>query len=114
MAMNHTGMGIPKPPLPEIRSLLKEKKVLIGWPACLKGSPPKVTFNNNEIYARNTKCSENLYREPQENKAREEEQEPMEKNMRAFYKLNINENMKIPMSHLLLTRRSMMIKITKS
>ena len=40
MAMNHPVMGNPRPPLSEIRSLLMEKrKVLIGWPACLKRSP---------------------------------------------------------------------------
>ena len=65
MAVNHIVMGIPKPPLPEIRSLLTEKmKVPIRWPACLKRSPPKATFNNNEISARSTKSSENLHEEP--------------------------------------------------
>ena len=65
MAMNYTVMGIPKPPLPEIRSLLMDKrKVLIGWPAYLKRSPPKATFNNNDIYVKNTESGENLYEEP--------------------------------------------------
>ena len=86
MVMNHMAMGIPKPPLPEIRSLLTEKKKIpIGWPACLKRSPPKAAFNNNEIYVRSTKSGENLYEEPQENRATEEEQEPKQKNMRVFY-----------------------------
>ena len=41
MAMNHPVMGNPRPPLPELRSLLMDnRKVLIGWPACLKRSPP--------------------------------------------------------------------------
>ena len=81
MAMNHVVMGIPKPPLLEIRSLLTEKsKVPIGWPACLKRSPPKAAFNNNDIYAKNTGNGENLYEEPQEKRAAEEEQEPKEKN----------------------------------
>ena len=82
MAMNHAVMDIPKPPLPEIRSLLIEKRnVPIGWPTCLKRSPPKATFNNNDIYARSTESGENLYENPQESKATEEEQEPKEKNM---------------------------------
>ena len=60
-AMNHTVMGIPKPPLTEIRSLLTEKKkVPIGWPACLKRSPPKAAFNNNGIYVRSTESGKNL------------------------------------------------------
>ena len=58
--------------------------VPIGWPACLKRSPPKATFNNNEMHARSTEGSKNLYEEPQENKAIEEEQEPKEKNMTIF------------------------------
>ena len=61
MEMNHTVMGIPKPPMPEIRSLLMDKrKVLIRWPACLKRSPPKATFNNNDIYTKSTESGENL------------------------------------------------------
>ena len=83
--MNHAVMGIPKPPLPEIRSLLTEKKkVPIGWHACLKRSPPKAAFNN-DIYVRSTESGKNLYKEPQENRAAEEEQEPKEKNMRVFF-----------------------------
>ena len=83
-AMNHAVMGIPKLPLPEIRCFLPEKKkVPIVWPACLKRSPPKTTFNNNDIYARSTESSENLYEEPHKMKA-EEDQGPKEKNMRVF------------------------------
>ena len=85
MAMNHAVMGIPKPPLPEIRSLLTEKrKIPIGWLACLKRSPPKATFSNNDIYAKSTENGENFYEEPQENKTNEEEQEPKEKNIKSF------------------------------
>ena len=91
--MNHPVMGNPRPPLPEIRSLLMDKrKVLIGWPVCLKRSPPKAAFNNNNIYAKSTENVENLYEEPQESKATEEEQEPKKKNMQVFYKLNVNDN----------------------
>ena len=84
MAMSHILMGIPRPPLPEIRHfLLEKKKVPIGWSACLKRSPPKATFNNNDIYVRTAESSENLYEKPHENK-REEDQGPREKNMRVF------------------------------
>ena len=86
-------MGIPKPPLPEIRSLLMDKrKALIGWPACLKWSPPKAAFNNNNIYMKSTKNVENLYEDPQQSNIAEEKQETKEKNMWVFYKLNINDN----------------------
>ena len=92
MVMNHAVMGISKPPLLEIRSLLTEKrKVLIRWPTCLKRSPPKAAFNNN-IYVKNTENSENFYEEPQESRTTEEEHKPKEKNMKIFYKLNVNEN----------------------
>ena len=93
MAMNHAVMGIPKTPLPEIRTLLMEKrKVPIGWPACLKRSPPKAAFNNNDIYLKSTNDGENFYKEPKESKTNEEEHEPKEKNMKIFYKLNINDH----------------------
>ena len=96
MAMNHMVMGILKPSLPEIRSLLTEKKkVPIGWPACMKRSPPKAAFNNNDIYAKSTKTGKNLYEEPQESRVTEEEQELKRKHLRVFYKLNINENTNI-------------------
>ena len=84
MAMNHVVMGIPRPPLPEIRNFLPEKKkVPIEWPAYLKRSPPNATFNNNDIYARSDESSKNLYEEPNKNKT-EEDQGPKEKNMRVF------------------------------
>ena len=74
-------IGIPKPPLPEIRGILPEKKkVPRGWPACLKRSPPKAIFHNNHIYAKNTESSEKLYEEPHQKKT-QEEQGPKEKNM---------------------------------
>ena len=79
--MNHTAIGIPKPTLSEIRLILLErKKVPKGWPTCLKRSPPKATFHNNDIYAKSTESSENLFEEPQEMKM-QEEQGPKEKNM---------------------------------
>ena len=85
VAMNHGVMGIPRPPLPEIRSfLMQKKKVPIGWLAFLKRSLPKATFNNNDIYARSTESRENLYKEPHKNKT-EEDQGLREKNMRVFF-----------------------------
>ena len=81
VVMNHTVMGIPKPPLPKIRKILQERKTVPrGWPTCLKISPPKATFHNNDIYAKSTESSENLYEELQEKKM-QEEQGPKEKNM---------------------------------
>ena len=41
---------------------------------------------------RSTESGENLYEDPQESKASEEVQEPKDKNMRVFYKLNVNDN----------------------
>ena len=96
MVMNHAVMGIPKPPLPEIRSLLTEKrKVPIRWPACLKRSPPKAAFNNNDIYVKSTENGEKFYEEPQKSRATEKEYKPKEKNMKIFYKLNVNDNTNI-------------------
>ena len=93
MAMNHTVMGIS---LLEIESLLTEKrKVPIKWPACLKRSPPKSTFNNNDIYVKSTKDGENFYKEHQASKTNKEEHESKENNMKIFYKLNVNDNTNI-------------------
>ena len=38
---------------------------------------------------------ENFYEKPQENRATKEEQEPKEKNMKIFHKLNVNDNANI-------------------
>ena len=55
VGMNHAVMGIPNPTLPEIMLLLLEKKkVPRGLPTCLKRSPQKATFQNNDIYASDT------------------------------------------------------------
>ena len=48
-------------------------------------------LQNNDIYAKSTESSENLYEEPQEMKM-QEGQGPKEKNMQIFYKLNVKEN----------------------
>ena len=64
--------------------------------ACLfEEVPPKAAFNNNDIYAKSTKNGENIYEEPQESRTTEEEHEPKEKNMKVFYKLNVNYNTNI-------------------
>ena len=41
-------------------------------------------LHNNDIYAKSIDSSENLYEEPHEKKA-QEEQGPQEKNMRVFF-----------------------------
>ena len=71
MAMDHAVMGIPRPPLPEIRSFLPEKKkVPIGWPACLRRSPPKAPQKQNRRRLRTQREKYEFF----------------------FYKLDINEN----------------------
>ena len=95
MVMNATVMGIPKPQPTEIRGIIPEKKkVPRGWPACLKRSPPKATFHNNNIYSKSTESSENLYEEPKE-KETQDEHGHKEKNMHIFYTLNIKENVNV-------------------
>ena len=109
VVMNHVVMGIPKPTLPEIRSFLPEKKkVTRGWLTCFKRSTPKATFQNNDIYARNTESSKNLYEEPQEMKI-QEEQGPKQKNMCVFISEML---MKTVTLHLSLMKRSLMNEIT--
>ena len=92
MAMNHAVMGNPIPNSTEVRGIIPEKrKVPKGWPVCLKRSPPKVTFQNNDIYSRSSNSRENIYEEPEEKKI-QEGSAPKEKNMRIFFMLDINEN----------------------
>ena len=111
MAMNHAIMGIPKPPLPGIRSLLTEKwRVPIRWSTYLKRSPPKGAFNNNDIYMKNMKNSENFYEEPQESRTTEKEHESKEKNMKIFYKMNVNYNTNITST---LMKKSLVTKIMR-
>ena len=41
----------PKPHRNEIQGMLPDKRrVLHGWPACLRRQPPRVTFRNNDMY----------------------------------------------------------------
>ena len=51
---------------------------------------PKAAFCDNDIYAVHKKESEHHYEEPKE-KDSQDEWEPKEKNMRVFYKLNVND-----------------------
>ena len=93
--MNVLALSIPNPQFPEICMTTPEKKKLLrGWPTCLKRSQPKATFHTNDIYSKSTESCENLYEEPRE-KQNQEEHGPKEKNMRVFYKLNVKENVDI-------------------
>ena len=74
-----------KQPLKVVRGILPEKKMPHGWPACLKKTPPKVAFQNNDIYIAQKDEDDHHYEEPKET------QEPQEKNMRVFYRLKIND-----------------------
>ena len=92
IAMNAATADPTKPYLTEDRGILPEKKKTPrGWPACLKRSPPKAAFHNNDIYAVHTSEDAHHYEEPKE-KESQEEREPREKNMRVFYKLNVKDN----------------------
>ena len=57
--------------------------------------PSQAAFNNNDIYAKDMENCENFYEEHQESRATEEEQERKEKNLKIFYKLNVNNNTNI-------------------
>ena len=78
MTMAVSVMGIPKPQFTEVRGIIPEKKkVPRGWPICLKRSPPKATFHNNDIYLKSADSSENHYEEPK--KKTQEEHGPQGK-----------------------------------
>ena len=81
-----------KPHLKEVRGILPEKKKMShGWPVCLKRMPPKVGFQNNDIYVVHTSDDEHHYEEPKEKEDSQETKELQEKNV-CFYKLNIKDN----------------------
>ena len=63
-----------KQPLREIRGiLLEKKKTPHGWLACLKKTPPKVAFRNNDIYlVRSSDEDDHNYEEPKEPQERQE------------------------------------------
>ena len=59
--------------------LLDKKKVPHGWPACLRGQPPRVAFKNNDIYMVNN-GDDNQY------------EEPRERHIKVQYKLKVYDN----------------------
>ena len=73
MAMNAAVTGIPKPQPTEIRGILpKKKKIPREWPTCLKRSPLKAVFYNNDIYVVHGDKSEHHYKEPKEKESQDE------------------------------------------
>ena len=82
-----------KQPLKEVRGILPEKKKTPhGWPASLKKTPPKVGFQNNNIYVVHTSDEEHHYEEPKEKEESQGMKELQEKNIYIFYKLKINDD----------------------
>ena len=61
--MNAAAAAPAKPHRTKIWVILPDKrKVLSGWPACLRRQPPRVAFRNNDIYTVNDK-EVNIYEE---------------------------------------------------
>ena len=60
----------------EIWGTLPDKRVPHGWPACLRRQPPRVAFQNNDIYVVDD----------------EEYEEPRERHPKVQYKLKIADN----------------------
>ena len=62
-----TAAAVPaKPHRTEIQGILLDKrKVPCGWPACLRGQPPRIAFKNNDIYIVDNEES-SKYEEPRE------------------------------------------------
>ena len=79
--MNSTAAAVPvKPHRTEIWGILLDKrKVPRGWPACLRGQPPRVAFKNNDIYIVDDEESSNY-------------EEPRERHPKVQYKLRVREN----------------------
>ena len=74
-----------KLPPKEIRGILPEKKKMPhGWSACLKRKPPKVGFQNNDIYVVHTSDEEHHYEEPKEKEEPQKTKEPQEKTCEFF------------------------------
>ena len=59
--------------------LLDRRKVPHGWPACLRRSPPRVAFKNNDIYMVNDEEASNY-------------EEPRERHPKVQYKLRVCNN----------------------
>ena len=66
-----------KPHQNEVQGILPDKRrVPRGWPACLRRQPPRVAFQNNDIYVVDSK----------------EYEEPRERQPKVQYKLKLCEN----------------------
>ena len=78
--MNATAAAPAKPHRTENQGILPDKrKVLHGWPACLRRQPPRVAFRNNEIYMINDE-EVDIY------------EEPRERHTKVLYKLKVCNN----------------------
>ena len=66
LSMNAEAAAPAKPHRTEIWGILPDKRrVLHGWPACLRRQLPRVAFRNNDIYVVDDKEG-NIYEEPRE------------------------------------------------
>ena len=84
-----TAAELTKQPQKDVRGILPEKKRMPHrWLACLKRTPPKVGFQNNDIYVAHTSDEEHHYEEPKEKRESEEMKEQQEKNVK---KLKLND-----------------------
>ena len=79
LAMNAAAETPAKPHKIEIWGNLPDKRIVHGWPTCLKKQPPRIAFKNNDIYMINDKESDTY-------------QEPKERNLRVIYKLKVSED----------------------
>ena len=78
--MNAAAVTSAKPHRTEIWGILPDKRrIPHGWPTCLKKQPPRVAFNNNDIYMIDDKESDTYI-------------EPKERNLRVMYKLKVSED----------------------
>ena len=78
--MNAVAAAPAKPHRTEIQEILPDKrKVPHGWPACLRKQPPRVAFENNDIYMINDEEANNY-------------EEPRERHPKVQYKLKICDN----------------------
>ena len=86
LAMNATAASPAKPHRTEIWGILPNKKrIPYRWPTCLRKQPPRVAFENNDIYMVNNEES-NTYEELKERHPRvmyklKVSKEPISKNM---------------------------------
>ena len=77
LAMNAVAAKPAKPHQTEIQGILPDKRrILHGWPTCLRKQPPRVAFKNNDIYMVNDEESDTY-------------EEPKERNPRVMYNLKV-------------------------